>query len=387
MKSYFYTFATVVCLVFAFQAGAQNNQSQNLATPSDKKDSVTDKNTFFPLPMVYYNPEAGLVYGVTTLYNFYIERKKPIRPSQIQPAVGHTTKNQLLIFVPFQLFWNRNNNYTYGDVNYYRFSYNFFGIGNDSNAEDYTAFRAHITRFFANSMKKVSPDIYAGGRLWYEHYSIGNRWHVRGDEDFDPAGLPPGFNQNEVPGGRFNRTLGIGGILVADTRDIVYYPMNGHFAEVFIQHHNKNTGSTHTFTTLSADLMYYKTFFEETVIATNLYTVFNFGEEVPFNRMARLGGNRKMRGFYEGFFTDNHGMALQAEIRQMLFWRIGITAFANAGQVASSMSDTGLSNFRFSYGGGLRFVFDKEKRVNLRFDYGMSALGTSGFYIAFNEAF
>ncbi|MCC5920680.1 MAG: outer membrane protein assembly factor [Cyclobacteriaceae bacterium] len=377
-----------ILIGYSFGVFAQEPQTKKIIDPPEVAgDSVTDKNTIFPIPMVYYNPEAGLVYGVTTLYNFYIEREKPINPSQIQPAVGHTTKNQFLVFMPFQLFWNNNHNFTYGDINYFRFSYNFFGIGNDSDPEEYTAFRTHFFRTFANYTKKINPTLYAGFRFWYEDFSIGDRWHVIEDDDFNGSDLPARFQQDQVIGARYNRTLGLGGILISDKRDNVYYPMAGHFAEVFVQHHDRNLGSTHTFTTISADISAYHTFFENTVFAANLFSVFNFGEEVPFNRMAQLGGNMKMRGYYQGFLTDNHALSLQAEIRQMIWWRIGAAVFASTGKVADQFSDFGSFDLRFAYGGGLRFQFDTEKKVNLRFDYGISPMGTSGFYVVFNEAF
>lgn len=366
----------------SLKAQVDSLKTQHTFNPAD---SLTDKNSFFPLPLVYYKPETGLVYGVTSLYNFYLERKKPINPSQIQPGIGHSTLNQLLVYIHYQLFWNQNHNYAYGDMEYYRFSYNFFGVGNDSKADQYTAYRAHIIRLWANSMLKITPNIYAGGRLFFEQYNIGNRWHVR--ENFDHSTLPLKFQQENVPGAVTNKSLGLGGVLVADNRDNVYFPTSGYYAEVFLQHHSRLIGSTHTFTTVSSDLSYYKTFFKKTVFATNIYSVFNFGKEVPFNRMARLGGYRKLRGYYEGFLTDNHAVAVQAEMRQMLFWRIGIAAFANAGQVVNNTTNFSFSAFNYSYGTGLRIMFDKEKKVNLRFDYGLSNLGTRGFYISFNEAF
>jgi hypothetical protein len=349
------------------------------------QDSIIDKNTLIPLPLIYYKTETGLVYGGAALYNFYFERKKPINPSQIQPGVGYSTLNQLIAYTHFLLFWNQNRNFTFGDLEYYRFSYNFYGIGNNSHADKYTSYRAHIFRFWANSMVKIKPRTYIGGRFFFEKYDIGNKWHTR--KDFDTSTLPAKFQQNNVSGAITNQTLGLGGSIIVDKRDNVYYPMKGYYAEFSLTLHSKNFASTHSFSTISNDLMYYKTIFKNTVVATNAYALLNFGEDVPFNRMARLGGHKKMRGLYEGFLTDKHGVAIQAEIRQVLFWRVGITAFANAGQVANNFTDFSLTGFRYTYGTGVRILFDKEKKVNLRIDYGISNLGMKGFYISFNEAF
>jgi hypothetical protein len=102
--------------------------------------------------------------------------------------------------------------------------------------------------------------------------------------------------------------------------------------------------------------------------------------------LAQLGGNKKMRGYFQGYFQDNNLLLGQFEVRQELFWRIGLTAFGSAGQTAHTWGDYGMNRWNYAAGGGLRFTFDTKKHINVRLDYAIGK-DSNGFYIAFNEAF
>jgi hypothetical protein len=80
-------------------------------------------------------------------------------------------------------------------------------------------------------------------------------------------------------------------------------------------------------------------------------------------------------------------IALQAEYRWVpVFWRLGLAAFAGIGDVADRVGHFDLGNFKYSYGLGLRFVFDAKQRLNIRLDFGFGK-GTSGVYFTAAEAF
>ena len=45
------------------------------------------------------------------------------------------------------------------------------------------------------------------------------------------------------------------------------------------------------------------------------------------------------------------------------------------------------SDLKYSYGAGLRFLFNKKEKVNLRVDFGFGNNGSKGIYLAIEEAF
>ena len=84
--------------------------------------------------------------------------------------------------------------------------------------------------------------------------------------------------------------------------------------------------------------------------------------------MANLGGQKKMRGFYEGRYRDNNCLVLQAEYRRHLFWLLGFTVFADAGQVMHRYEDLSSTHWQYTYGAGLRLMIDQSQKLNLRID-------------------
>ena len=94
-----------------------------------------------------------------------------------------------------------------------------------------------------------------------------------------------------------------------------------------------------------------------------------------------------MRGFFEGRYRDNFYMMFQTEYRHFFAKRFGYVIHAGAGDVAPEMLKFSVSDLKFSYGGGFRYLFDQEKKVNLRFDIGATNKGDFGVYFGIEEAF
>ena len=93
-----------------------------------------------------------------------------------------------------------------------------------------------------------------------------------------------------------------------------------------------------------------------------------------------------MRGYYEGRFRDSNLLAGQLEYRTHLWRRFGFIAFAGLGEVAGEFQNLRLDALKPSVGIGLRFLFSKEEKVNLRADIGFGQ-NTSGIYFGVEEAF
>ena len=111
------------------------------------------------------------------------------------------------------------------------------------------------------------------------------------------------------------------------------------------------------------------------------------GGNVPFYDLALLGGDSKMRGYYQGAFRDNVLVDAQVEYR-MPIWKIfGMTTWIGTGRVADKYSNMALDGFKVSYGVGLRIKVDSKNNTNLRLDFGFGGNGIKGTYINFAEAF
>jgi hypothetical protein len=78
---------------------------------------------------------------------------------------------------------------------------------------------------------------------------------------------------------------------------------------------------------------------------------------------------------------------LQGEFRFHVFWRLGLSAFGGVSLNYPQPDQMKLNNSKYNYGGGIRFLMDKEEHTNLRLDYAVGQDGNKGFYVVFGESF
>ncbi len=338
-------------------------------------DSTTERsNSLYGLPVLFYTPETNLGFGVAGVYAFNFRTDSlTARPSSVQLVAAYTLQKQLLLYFPFTVFVNNGDYYTYGEVGYYRYVYQYFGIGNQATLDAKEAYSVNFPRIRLTALKRVHPKWYVGLRYWFEDFVI--------TETDDEGQLTSG----EIVGSRGGNTSGPGVVALFDTRDNVFYSSDGWYVETLLQRNAGWTGSDFSYTTLSVDASTFMRTKWNHVVALNAYGVVQSGAP-PFNQMALLGGSKRMRGYFEGRFRDQSMLTVQAAYRAMLFWRVGAVAFVSYGGVAPEPTDLQLQNFRYTVGGGLRFQLDRQKKINIRIDAGFGK-NTSGYYLTIGEAF
>ncbi len=341
------------------------------AQPTDSVDQDSLKNRAFALPVAFFTPETSWGFGAAGIYAFRIPGDTA--DSQIQAVAVYTLQKQLLLYTPFQIRWDQNRYYSFGEIGYYQYVYQFYGIGNPAPLDAQEFYEVNFPRVRLNWLRRVHSDLFIGLRYWFESYKI---------TKIDSEGLLANADITGSQGG-LNSSPGI--VSIYDSRDNVFFPGRGWYVETSLQHDNSWTGSDFSYTTFSVDASTYFTTPWEHVIALNGFGVFQRGEP-PFHLLAALGGSRKLRGYFEGRFRDKSLLLGQVAYRSPLFWRIGAVAFLGYGGVAPQIADFSLNNFLLAGGAGLRFTLDPEKKINVRFDAGFGQ-GTSGYYLTIGEAF
>lgn len=133
-----------------------------------------------------------------------------------------------------------------------------------------------------------------------------------------------------------NTTTGIGAIVEYDTRDFIPNPYKGLYLSLkgtwrpdFLGSNAKSLWQA-IFTANS-----YHRVWKGGIVATELYGEFN-ASGTPWLMKARLGGSKRMRGYYEGQYNDNDMITLQVELRQNIWRRIGCVVWGGAGNVFPS---------------------------------------------------
>jgi len=328
----------------------------------------------FPLPVVYYTPETEFGFGAVSLFTFRFKGEtSETRTSQFQFGGAYTQRDQLLFYLPYQLYYKNEKYYSFGELGYYKYSYRFFGVGNDLAAKNEELYNVNFPRVRLNLMKLLKPSWYMGIRYWFDGYDIVKT---------QVGGILENENIEGADGGIVS-SLGL--ISLYDSRDNYNYPSEGTYLEVLALPNYQFLGSDFEFSRFSIDYVKFLSY-NKNILALNLFGVSILGE-APFNELAFIGGRNKMRGYFEGRYRDRNLLMAQAEYRRFLFWKIGMVAFAGVGTVARNISDYEINKLKSTGGLGIRYQLDEKEKINIRLDYGIGEEGNSGIYLTIGEAF
>lgn len=332
------------------------------------------KNKFSGFPVAYYAPETKLAVGVFGAYTFYNKNDSNQKyPSQIQMGAAYTFKRQLLIYFPFRIYTKHSNFTAYGEAGYYKYSYFFYGIGNNQVNDYKELYKVNFPRIRINLLKKIATNMFMGVRYWLEDYKI---------KETEPGKQ---LASGTITGTINNFISGVGPAFNFDSRDNIFSPSKGLFIDAGIQLYGSGTGSNYKYYRYTTDASFFISNKRKNVYAFNLFADFLAGDDIPFNQLALLGGNKKMRGYYEGRYRDKNLIALAGEFRFKIYKRFGAVTFANAGAVNNRLKNI-FTQIRTSTGVGARYALNKSEKLNIRLD---AAFGknSSGLYFTIGEAF
>ncbi len=339
---------------------------------AQQKEQLLKDKSIIALPVAFRFPETGWGGGVAGTASWsWAKDSAWAKPSQASLGLTFTQNKQVLAFFPFQVFWANNKYYANADIGWFKYNFFYYGIGEDAVAEE--RYDVKFPRVKLLIGKQIKPNVYVGARVNYEEYRITGT-----AENGELA-------SGRINGSSYSRTSALGPALLRDTRDAVFYPRKGMFGELNILQSSKIFGADRSFTQATIDLSLYKSISDKLVLASNYYGVFTFGKEVPFSQMAQLGGPKKMRGIYQGFFRDKNAALLQGELRWEIWKFIGMVGFGSVGFLGNETDFLRLNLPKFTYGAGLRI--STKNHLNLRLDYGLSPYGGGNFYATIGEAF
>jgi len=337
-----------------------------------QKDSIERKNFLGGYPLVFYTPETRWGFGAACIYNHFPGKRKSKRPSQWQLGGAYTLNKQLLSFAFFNIFLENDKHNIFGEIGYYDYFYQYFGIGSSTFFANEEIYAANFPRLQINYLHRLKSNIFVGGYYHFDYYNISE---IPADGLLD--------NSNVI--GRDGSTISRPGLLLRyDSRDQIYYPTRGSFATIDFAFNTEALGATSNYQALSFDMSHYLSF-KKQVLALNIWTAKQFGD-VPFQNLLLLGGSSQGRGIIKGRYREKTIALMQGEYRFPIWKRFLGAAFLSYGNVGSSYEDIFSESWKLNYGAGLRFVLDKENKTNLRADL---AFGSDeiAIYVTVNEAF
>jgi hypothetical protein len=324
-------------------------------------------------PVVFYLPETGIGFGGLGVATFRFKDELPeTRPSTIQLGLTYTTKGQFLFFAPFELYADEERWRFVGELGYYKYFYNFYGIGDDSNQEDLETYDVTFPRFRLSVLREVMPNFSVG--LGYEYDGFNN---IKIAEN----GILEHSNIIGKEGGAISN---VGVLAFYDTRNNIFTPSKGFFIQGSMFSSSKTMGSSFSYNKFEIDARYYQQLKGKHILATNLF-IGNSSLGTPFLSLNYLG-TKRTRGHDNRRFQDNAELSLALEYRFPVAGRFGGVLFGSSGTVSPNVESAFSSAYKNTVGTGLRYIMNKKEGTRLRADYGLSKEG-GNFYLTIKEAF
>ena len=368
----------VTILFLAFQTiYAQNKDQTNDTLSKFDKFNIKAEALFkiIPVPIISYSQEAGNIIGLAKFNAFALSKKDTIsQPSKISESVSFSTKGRVNVNVANDLIFNENNYFVLSKFRYAKQPEFLFGIGNDVSIDDSEEVTNEHIGFEINALKRIYKKLYVGIAIELDDYL-----NIKTEPDsFLIEDMISGLN-----GGT---NFGLGVSVIWDSRDNRYNAHNGSFLKTSFMTYEKSLGSAYQFNRFELDARKYFNPWLKHVVAMQATTT-SLGGDIPYYDLALLGGQNKMRGYYQGALRDKVLFDTQVEYRMPVWKIIGLVGWVGTGRVAESYKAIDLNGFWMSYGGGLRIKVDSENDINIRIDAGFGNNGIKGVYFNFSEAF
>lgn len=375
---------TAIAALLAFVAAAEDQVVQAgpapdldaLEQPEETVEAALPRspaNELVVVPSPGYNPALGAVLTVIGIYAY-----RPT-PATAKPwtagALAFGSQNRSWGAAAFNRAlidddrWRISAGAGYIDVRY-----DYYGIGDSPLQGDPLPLRQRVAVIGGAPLLRVADRLYLGPSLMWR----GIRTTC---DDVRASGLE--LSQ---------QLLGLGIDGEYDSRDEQYTPRRGWYLQGRWQENRGTELALGPFAEPGPDysLAYlrinrYQPLTAQTVAALRASTQFA-SADTPFYDLPSLGGRGKdMRG-YTGEYRDRVMAAVQAEIRQELFWRLGLVAFGGAAALAPSYAALMDADIHPCAGGGLRFLVATENRINMALDAAWGDLGWT-WYLTAGEAF
>jgi outer membrane protein assembly factor BamA len=200
----------------------------------------------------------------------------------------------------------------------------------------------------------------------------------------DPTGTESDLLQANIIGAQGGFYSGIGAEFILDRRDNIDWPSQGQLASLQWDIFTSTLGSDQDFDIIKLEAAQYLSMTNSIVALHGQFSLAS--EDTPFTHLPRPSGDSTLRGVDGNRWIDNIGLGLQSELRKPLSNKWAVVGFIDSFQVAEELESINLSQFHYSFGGGIRYAVTPD-RFNIRFDLGYVDLDSINFAFSVGEAF
>ncbi len=358
-----------ICLIF-FTISTLLGQDNSSETPSEESTIKTKRSI---IPVIFFLPETSLAFGATLINTVTnSEHTKETRPSQYLLSAAYTLKNQLLLFAPYELYSNNNQTRIKGELGYYRYFYNYHGLGRSSQVENLETYNVIFPRIDINYSRQFFRNSYLGVGINFDAFNI---------TEVATGGLLMTEQPIGYAGGNKSN---IYFLAAYDTRDHINAPSKGYYIEASIQQSLFSPISDFNYNKYIADFRKYMRVGAQKIIAAQFFFATST-EGTPFFDQPYVSTPMLGRGLNDRRYINHTIVSTQVEYRTHLWKRFYGAAFISANSVPEERW-AWLQDPIYTYGLGLRYEIQQESRTRLRIDLAAGD-GSFNFYFTVNEGF
>lgn len=325
------------------------------------------------LPGPFYTPEMKLGLGLAAVGLYSTNREdEQERISTISISGFASVTSAIGLKMVNQTFFDRDQVRLFVDGIIFDAPEKYWGIGYDQNSDD------DNREDYTNITYQISPRVYY--RL-FNALHVGTGWDYidTSAKDTEAGGL---FFQDN-PHGTDVQSSGYSLHIMSDTRDFIPNPYKGHFLNLDFYDYKPSFGSDSDYSVTEFTGNKYWATQENNILAFQVF-MRSADDDVPWNRLSKIGGAFQMRGYWEGRYRDKKMITTQLEYRRNLDWRHGVVAWIGAGAIAPTVRDFDSNQILPNAGIGYRLAFKYRSNVRLDLGFGKNEIG---FYFNVNEAF
>ncbi len=338
------------------------------------------KNDFVIIPFVTYEQETSFKFGLASDYSFYTHADSTTRISSQTGKLSYSLDHQYSIELNPDIWTSYNRYHFTGALQYESFPSYFYGIGYNTLDSNKLLLSLHQYYIDLEAEKKIFPAFRLGLTLttasYNYNFSSNNSFFLK---------YP---NYYAVKGGNYFFT---GFSITYDTRDYLHYTSQGTYLQVKSDFNIKGLSTLNNISRFNFTGIEYFSFSKKFILGFNAIYNTTFGQQVPFFLLNQLGGANIERGYYTGRFRDKSLLAGQVEFKYRLIPRLAFAAFGGTG-TTWGYEPFSTSEFKPSFGGGIRYFFSVQNKITIRLDYGVgeklpNEARSHGFYFSLGEAF
>lgn len=366
------TLAVLVFLLFSLSATALSAEESQQRDQADTPKKITIAG----IPVVNYNRAVGFFFGAMGSMYYKLNESDTISPSSSTLLWGGVTTNSSYALGGMQNFYLGEDRWRISLAGAHgTFVYQYFQdipVSGQYNENGQWIDYSSKGEFVRLDVKRLTmTNIYVGGVIL-------SNWTTT---EFDI--IDPGTGNNLTSRATL---ISLGYTVSCDGRDNINFPTRGFLVNYENRFVRKKLGASNDYDIfkISANHFWDISNDNRSILVSRLFADIASGD-VPFQAQNTVGRD-DLRGYSKGKYRGNQVYAIQAELRQDVYGKLGMVGFLGVGSAVDKISDIPESEFLPSIGVGIRYLAIPKEKIRIGIDFGV---GKDDWSLAFRigEAF